>query len=51
MSQMPVLFKKSLTKMQEIEHPKKPTKQKKLHVAKIKVCWLLDSKKRLINAN
>jgi hypothetical protein len=45
MSQMPMLFKKSLTKMQKVEHPKKSTKQKNLPVLQPKVCWLLDSTK------
>lgn len=47
MSQMPVLFKKSLTKIQEIEYTKKSAKRKQLPVKSPKVCWLLDVKKKL----
>lgn len=49
MSQMPVLFKTSLTKIQSVESTKKSAKQKKLPVLQPKVCWLLDSKKSIID--
>lgn len=47
MSQMPVLFKKSLTKIQEIDYTKKSAKRKQLPIKSPKVCWLLDVKKKL----